>query len=179
MEKIEDIKTPTNLEEFRHSLKKYCLGYKNSIFIYNNVNNTKICVNIDRLSKISDVFKLIQDHSKLEDISSEYNLILMCDISHINLEDLLMNKEDAIMGLKQVYLFNNQNIYERSNFLNSTPIAIEKIVAGEKVINEIDAQPYQTALDDENLGGLYNHLFGKYFDTINFIKKKINLSKYN
>ena len=50
---------------------------------------------------------------------------------------------------------------------------------GEKFIKEIDAQPYQTALDDEMLGGLYNHLFGEYFDTINFIKKKINLSKYN
>ena len=179
MEKIEDVKTPINLEEFRHSLKKYCLGYKNSIFIYNKVNNTKFCVNINRLSKMSDVFKLVQDDSKLEDIFSKYNLILMCDISHINLKDLLVNKEDAIMGLKKVYLFNNQNIYERSNFLNSTPIAIEKIVAGEKVINEIDAQPYQTALDDENLGGLYNHLFGEYFDTINFIKKKICLSKYN
>ena len=83
------------------------------------------------------------------------------------------------MKLKEVYLFNNQDVYERSNFLNSTPIAINKIVSKEKFINEIDAQPYQTALDDEMLGGLYNHLFGEYFDTINFIKKKINLSKYN
>ena len=83
------------------------------------------------------------------------------------------------MELKKVYIFNNQNIDERSNFLNSTSIAIEKIVAGEEVIYEIDEVPYQTALDDENLGGLYNHLFGEYFDTINFIKKKINLSKYN
>ena len=31
MQKVEDIKTPTNLEEFRHGLKKYCLGHKDSI----------------------------------------------------------------------------------------------------------------------------------------------------
>ena len=174
MLKIEDVKTPTNLEEFRQSLKKYCLGNENSIFIYNKINNTKINVDINKISKISDIFKFIKD-----DISSDYNLVLMCDISHINLEDLIMNKEDVIRELKEVYLFNNQNIDERSNFLNSTPMAIQKIVSGEKIINEIDAQPYQTALDDENLGGLYNHLFGEYFDTINFTKKKINLSKYN
>ena len=46
-------------------------------------------------------------------------------------------------------------------------------------INEIDAQPCLTALDNEILGSLYNHLFGKYFDTINFTKNKFNLSKYN
>ena len=37
MKKIEDIKTPTNLEELRQSLKKYCLGYKGSIFITKQV----------------------------------------------------------------------------------------------------------------------------------------------
>ena len=179
MKKIEDIKTPINIEEFRQSLKKYCLGHKNSIFIFNKTNNAKNSVNINRISKISDIFNFIKDDSKLEDISGNYNLVLMCDISHINLEDLIMNKKDAIMRLKKVYLFNNQNIDERSNFLNSTFIAIEKIVAGEKVIHETGTRPYQTALDDENLGGLYNHLFGEYFDTINFIKKKFNLSKYN
>ncbi len=179
MQKIEDIKTPSNLEEFRQSLKKYCLGHKNSIFIYNNINNTKVSVDINKISKMSDIFKLIQHDSKLEDISSDCNLVLMCDISHIKLEDLIMHKEDVIRKLKEVYLFNNQNIDERSNFLNSTPIAVEKIIAGEKVINEIDAQPCQTALDDEILGSLYNHLFGKYFDTINFTKNKFNLSKYN
>ena len=179
MKKIEDIKTPTNLEEFRQSLKRYCLGHNDRIFIYNKRNNTKINVDINRISKISDIFKFIQNDSKLNEISSDYNLVLMCDISHINLEDLIMNKEDVIRKLKEVYLFNNLNIDERTNFLNSTPIAIKKIVSGEKVINEIDAQPYQTALDDENLGDLFNHLFGEYFDTINFTKKKINLSKFN
>ena len=179
MKKIEDIQTPTNIEEFRQSLKKYCLGHKNSIFIFNKINNAKNSVDINRISKISDIFNFIKDDSKREDITGDYNLVLMCDLSHINLEDLIMNKEDMIMRLKKVYLFNNQNIDERSNFLNSTFIAIEKIVAGEKVIHEIGTRPYQTALDDENLGGLYNHLFGEYFDTINFTKKKINLSKYN
>ena len=179
MKKIEDIKTPTNLIEFRQNLKKYCLGQKHSIFIFNKKNNAKISVDINSISKISDIFNLIKDDSKLEDISGNYNLVLMCDISHINLEDLIMNKEEVIIGLKKVYLFNNQNIDERSNFLNSTSIAIEKIISGEKVINEIDAQPFQTALDDENFGGLYNHLFGEYFDTINFTKRKFNLSKYN
>ena len=77
-----------------------------------------------------------------------------------------------IIRLKKVYLFYNQNFDEKSNFLNSAFIAIAKIVAGEKVIHEIETRTYQTALDEENLGGLYNHLFGEYFDTINFTKKK-------
>ena len=179
MQKVEDIKTPTNLKEFRESLKKYCLGNMDSIFIYNRTNNRKISVDINRISKTSDIFKLIQDDSKLDDISNEYNLVLMCDISHINFKELIMNKKNVIRELKEVYLFNNQNIDERSNFLNSTFVAIEKIVAGEKFIKEIDTQPYQTALDDENLEDLYNHLFGEYFDTINLSKKKFNLSKYN
>ena len=179
MKKIEDIKTPTNIEEFRQSLKKYCLGQKDSIFIYNKINNTIVSVDINKLSRMSDIFKIIKDDSKLNNISSEYNFVLMCDISHINLEDLIMNKEHVIRELKEVYLFNNQDIYERTNFLNSTSSAIDKIVNGEKVISEINAHPYQTALDDESLGDLYNHLFGEYFDTINFTKKKINLSKYN
>ena len=179
MKKIEDIKTPTNLEEFRQGLKKYCLGYKDCIFIYNKINNKIASIDINKISKMSDIFKIILDDSELNDISSDCNLVLMCDISHINLEDLIVNKEDVIRELKEVYLFNNQDIYERTNFLNSTSSAIDKIVNGEKVINETNAHPYQTALDDETLGGLYNHLFGEYFDTINFTKKKINLSKYN
>ena len=179
MKKIEDIKTPTNLEEFRQSLKKYCLGYKGNIFIYNKTSNTKVSVDIDKISKMSDIYKLIQDDSKLDDVFSNLKLVLMCDMSHIKLKDLIMNKENVISELKEVYLFNNQDMKERSNFLNSTPIAIDKIVTGEKVINEIDAQPQQNALDDEILGSLYNHLFGEYFNTINFTKKKINLSKYN
>ena len=179
MKKIEDIKTPTNLEEFRQGLKKYCLGHKDSIFIYNKINNTIASVDINKISKISDIFKIIQDDNELNDISSDCNLVLMCDISHINLEDLIMNKEHVIRELKEVYLFNNQDIYERTNFLNSTSSAIDKIVNGEKVINEINAHPYQTALNDEILAGLYYHLFGECFDTINLTKKKFNLSKYN
>ena len=179
MQKVEDIKTPTNLEEFRQGLKKYCLGHKDSIFIYNKANNTKVSVDINQISKMSDIYKLIQDDTKLDGVSRNCNLVLMCDISHIKLEDLIMNKENVIYELKQVYFFNNQDNDERSNFLKSTPIAIEKIVTGEKVISEIDAQPHQTPLDDEILGSLYNHLFGEYFDTINFTKNKLNLSKYN
>ena len=179
MKKIEDIQTPTNIEEFRQSLKKYCLGHKNSIFIFNKTNNAKNSVDINRISKISDIFNFIKDDSKREDISGDYNLVLMCDLSHINLEDLIMNKEDMIMRLKKVYLFNNQDNDERNNFLNSTSAAIYKIVNTEKFINEKDAQPYKTALDDKALGTLYNHLFGKYFDTITFTKKEFNLSKYH
>lgn len=179
MKKVEDIKTPTNLEEFRQGLKKYCLGYKDSIFIYNKINNIKVNVDINKISKMSDIFKLIQHDNNLEDISSDCNLVLMCDISHINLEDLIMNKEDIIRELKEVYLFNNQDKEERSNFLNSTPIAIEKIVSGEKIINEIDYKVHQTSMDYQILRDLYVHLFGEYFDTVTSLKKKYNLSKYN
>ena len=34
MQKIDDIKTSTNLEEFRRSFEKYCKGNKHNIFIY-------------------------------------------------------------------------------------------------------------------------------------------------
>ena len=100
-------------------------------------------------------------------------------MSKINLDDLMTNQEDAIRSLRKVYLFNNQNIEERSNFLNSTPDAIEKIVSGRKFINKIDTGPLQTAINLETLSGLYYHLFGEYFDTISNIKMKYNLSKYN
>ena len=59
MQKIDDIKTPTNLEEFRQSLKKYCKGSKYNIFIYNKINDKKTCVNINWITKMSDLFKLI------------------------------------------------------------------------------------------------------------------------
>ena len=173
MKKIEDIKTPINLEEFRQGLKKYCLGYNDSIFIFNKTNNIKFNVDIDNISKMSDIYRLIQNEGNLDNVSSNFNLVLMCDISHIRIKNLIINKENLFSELKDVYLFNNQDMEERNNFLNSTPIAIEKIVAGEKVINEIDAQPYQTALDDEIIGSLYNHLFGEYFNTINLRKKKL------
>ncbi len=179
MQKVEDIKTPTNLKEFRESLKKYCLGNKDSIYIYNKTNNIKVNIDINKISKMSDILKLIQYDSKLDSISYNLNLVLMCDISHINLKNSIMNREDVIRELKEVYFFNNQDNDERSNFLNSTPIAIDKIVAREKVINDIDAQPYKTALDDKTLGILYNHLFGEYFDTITFTTKEFNLSKYH
>ena len=72
MKKIEDIKTPINLEEFRQSLKKYCLGHKDSIFIFNKINNTKFSVDIDKISKMSDIYKLIQNEGNLDNFSSNF-----------------------------------------------------------------------------------------------------------
>ena len=103
----------------------------------------------------------------------------MCDLSNINVDDLMMNHEDAIRSLRQVYLFNNQDSEERSNFLTSAPDAIKKIVSGEKVSNEIDTRPLQTSINLEILSGLYYHLFGEYFDTVSNSKMQYNLSKYN
>ena len=179
MLKIEDIKTPTTVEEFRDNLKKYCLGKKDSIFIYNKINDKQFCIDINKISKMSDIFELIKDDNLLGNNARKYNVILMCDISHINERDIILKDKDTIDKLKEVYLFNNQDSEERSNFLNSTPIAIERIVAREKVINEIDAKPKQTAIDYKKFRGLYFHLFGEYFDTVSGAKKEFNLSKYN
>ena len=179
MLKVEDIKTPKTREEFRQNLKKYCLGNTDSIFIYNKINKKQHEIQINKLSKISDIFEFLNVDSSLSITAKDYNLVLMCDISKINLDDLIMNQEGAIRTLKKLYLFNNQDLEERRNFLNSTSDAIEKIVSGDKVINGIDARPAQTALNLEKLSGLYYHLFGKYFDTVSNLKIKYNLSKYN
>ena len=179
MLKIEDIKTPKTIEEFRYNLKRYCLGNTNSIFIYNKINGKKYKIEVNKLSKISDVLKFLEADSAVGITTRECNVVLMCDISEINLKDLMMNKEDAIETLKKVYLFNNQDIEERRNFLNSTPYAIDKIVSGRTVINEIDTIPMQTAINQEVLSDLYHHLFGEYFDTVGDTKMKYNLSKYN
>ena len=179
MLKVEDIKTPKTREEFRQNLKKYCLGNTDSIFIYNRINKKQHEIQINKLSKISDIFEFLNVDSSLSITAEDCNLVLMCDISKINLDDLIMNQEGAISTLKKLYLFNNQDLEERRNFLNSTSDAIEKIVSGDKVINGIDARPAQTALNLEKLSGLYYHLFGKYFDTVSSLKIKYNLSKYN
>ena len=179
MLKIEDIKTPKTIEEFRYNLKRYCLGTTNSIFIYDKINRKQYKIEVNKLSKISDVLKFLNVDSALCITSSECNVVLMCDISKINEEDLMMNQEDVIRSLRKVYLFNNQDSEERSNFVNSTLDAIEKIVSREKVINEIDARPLQTAINLEILSGLYYHLFGEYFDTVSNTKMKYSLSKYN
>ena len=134
---------------------------------------------MNKLSKISDIFKFLKVDSAVGINVSECNVVLMCDISKIKLEDLMMNQEGAIRSLRKVYLFNNQDSEERSNFLNSTPDAIEKIVSREKIINEIDTRPLQTAINLEILSGLYYHLFGEYFDTANNPKMKYNLSQYH
>ena len=179
MLKIEDIITPKTIEEFRHNLKKYCLGNTDSIFIYNKINRKQYKIKVNNLSKISDVFKFLKKDSGIDITARECNVVLMCDLSKINVEDLMIKQEDAIRSLRKVYLFNNQDSEERSNFLNSTPDAIEKIVSGKKVINGINTRPMQTAINLEILSGLYYHLFGKYFDTVSNFKIKYNLSKYN
>ena len=179
MLKIEDIKTPKTIEEFRYNLKRYCLGNTDSIFIYNKINRKQYKIKVKNLSKISDVLKFLKKESGIDITAKECNVVLMCDISKINLEDLMTNQEDVIRSLRKVYLFNNQDIEERSNFLNSTPDAIEKIIAKEKITNEIYTRPLQTAINQEILSGLYYHLFGEYFDTIGDTTIKYNLSKYN
>ena len=179
MLKIEDIKTPKTIVEFRYNLKRFCLGNTDSIFIYNKINRKQYKIEVNKLSKISDVLKFLKVDSAIGLTARECNVVLMCDISNINVEGLMMNQESAIRLLRKVYLFNNQDSEERSNFLNSTPYAIEKIVSREKVINEIDSRPLQTAINLEILSGLYYHLFGEYFDTVSNPKIKYNLSKYN
>ena len=179
MLKIEDIKTPKTIKEFRYNLKRYCLGNTDSIFIYNKINRKQYKIEVHKLSRISDVLKFLKVDNTRGITAKDCNVVLMCDMSKINLEDLMTNQEDAIRSLRKVYLFNNQNIEERSNFLNSTPDAIEKIVSGRKFINEIDTGLLQTAINLETLSGLYYHLFGEYFDTVSNIKMKYNLSKYN
>ena len=179
MLKIEDIKTPKTIEEFRYNLKRYCLGNTDSIFIYNKINRKQYKIVVNKLSKISDILKFLKVDSAIGITVSECNVVLMCDLSKIRVEDLTIKQEDAVRSLRKVYLFNNQDSEERSNFLNSTPDAIERIVSREKVINEIDTRPQQTAINLEILSGLYYHLFGEYFDTGSDPKMKYNLSKYN
>ena len=179
MLKIEDIKTPKTIKEFRYNLKRFCLGNTENIFIYNKINRKQYKIKVNKLSKISDILKFLKDDRAIAITASECNIVLMCDISKIKLEDLMMYQEGAIRSLRKVYLFNNQDKQERSNFLNSTPEVIEKIVSREKVINEIDTRPLQTAINLEILSGLYYHLFGEYFDTVSNPKIKYNLSKYN
>ena len=151
MLKIEDIKTPKTIEGFRYNLKSYCLGNTDSIFIYNKINGKKYKIEVNKLSKISDVFKFLEDDGAASISVKECNVVLMCDISKLNIKDLMMSQEGAIRALKKVYLFNNQDIQERSNFLNSTSYAIEKIVSGRKAINEIDTRPLQTGINLEIL----------------------------
>ena len=79
----------------------------------------------------------------------------MCDSSHIEASKLMMKEEDAIMSLKEVYLFNNLDRDERNNFLYSTPDAIAIIQSGEKIDNEKDCRPAQTSIMTPHLNGLF------------------------
>ena len=65
---------------------------------------------------MSNIYKLIQNEGNLENVSSNFNLVLMCNISHIRIKNLIINKENLISELKDVYLFNNQDMEERRNF---------------------------------------------------------------
>ena len=179
MEKIEDIQTPKTLNHFKLNLKKFCLGGENDIFLYNTATGKEYKVDIEKISKISDVIELIQVKSKHRILEDDISIILMCDISHIKVRDLMLKKEDAILSLKEVYLFNNQDRDERNNFLNSTPYAIEIIKSGGKIKDEKDSKPVQTSIISQYLNDLYRHLFGEYFDTANTAEKEYHLSKYH
>ena len=179
MQRIKDIQTPKTLDQFRINLKKFCLGCKNNIFIFNKANDKDYRVNIEQISKISDVRNLIDVKGSKRSLKSDVNIVLMCDISHIKTRDLMMKKEDAILSLKEVYLFNNQDTYERNNFLNSTPHAISIIQSGGKIENEKDYRPAQTSIISPHLDELFIHLFGEFFDTVNRSEKGYHLSKYN
>ena len=179
MQKIKDIQTPKTLEQFRANLKQFCLGSKNNIFIFNKADGRDYKVDIEKISKISDVINLIGLMSKQEIFLDDVSIVLMCDVFHIKARDLIIKKEDAILSLKEVYLFNNQDRDERNNFLYSTPHAIAIIQSGEKINNEKDCKPAQTSIMSPHLNGLFIHLFGEYFDTANKSEKGYHLSKYN
>lgn len=179
MQKIKDIQTPKTLEQFRVNLKKFCLGSEDNIFILNKADGRDYKVDIEKISKISDVINLIGLMSKQEIFLDDVSIVLMCDVSHIKGRDLIIKKEDAILSLKEVYLFNNQDRDERNNFLYSTPHAIAIIQSGEKIDNEKDCRPAQTSIMSPHLNGLFIHLFGEYFDTVNKSEKGYHLSKYN
>ena len=179
MQRIKDIQTPKTLDQFRANLKKFCLGSKNNIFIFNKADGKDYKVDVEKISKISDVINLIETQSKQSIFLDDVNIILMCDSSHIEASKLMMKEEDAIMSLKEVYLFNNLDRDERNNFLYSTPDAIAIIQSGEKIDNEKDCRPAQTSIMCPYLNGLFIHLFGEYFDTVNKSEKGYHLSKYN
>ena len=155
------------------------MGHKESIFIFNKINGKKYTVDVNKVSKTSDLFEIIKDNSELSISSRDLGVVLMCDISHIDLEEIAVKGEKAIEEIKKVYLFNNQDIEERNNFLSSTKDIINKIVSNEKINYELDANPQKTSIESEILSGLYLHIFGKYFDTVAGSKREYNLSKYN
>ena len=179
MQKIKDIQTPKTLDQFRLNLTKFCLGSENNIFVFNEADSKDYKIDVEKISKISDVINFIDVMSGRKIFLDDVSIILMCDISHVKTRDLMIKKEDAILSLKEVYLFNNQDRHERNNFLYSTPHAIAKIQSGEKIDNEKDCRPAQTSITSPYLNGLFNHLFGEYFDTVNKSEKAYHLSKYN
>ena len=55
MQKIKDIQMPKTLEQFRVNLKKFCLGSEDNILIFNKADGKDYKVDIEKISKISDV----------------------------------------------------------------------------------------------------------------------------
>ena len=177
--RVKDIKTPKTIDQFWLNLRRFCLGREDNIFIFNKADGRDYKLHIEKISKISDVINLISLMTKQEIFLDDICIVLMCDTSHIKARDLINKKEDAILSLKEVYLFNNQDRDERNNFLNSTPDAIAIIQSGGKIDNEKDCRPAQTSIMSPHLNGLFIHLFGDYFDTVNKSEKGYHLSKYN
>ena len=186
MIKIEDIITPSTIEEFRNNLKKYCLGNDNKLFIYSNTidvinkkrieNKIKFNVDINKVTKVSDI--LLQCSEEGYE-TLDYYIVLMFDFSHIDVYNFMIRNQNAIQSLKEVNVFNNQDKEERKNFLNSTSFAIEKITSGEKIINEKDARPKYTRINELKLTNLFYHIFGNFFDLVIGEKNNIKLSKYH
>ena len=77
MQRIKDIQTPKTLEQFRVNLKKFCLGSEDNIFIFNKADGKDYKVDIEKISKISDVFNLIGLRNKQEIFLDEVSIILL------------------------------------------------------------------------------------------------------
>ena len=75
MQKIKDIQTPKTLEQFRGNLKKFCLGSEDNILIFSKAGGKDYKVDIEKISKISDVINLIGLRNKQEIFLEEVSII--------------------------------------------------------------------------------------------------------
>ena len=176
MIKLQDIKTPKTIEEFRNNLKKFCLGSKGILFIYYRDTKKKYDIEIKGLSKISDAFNQIDKGSIT---AKDFDIILMFDYTHLNFLSINNIDYNTIEELKKINVFNNDNVDERKNFLFSSKGARDNITTGKKITEEtIFSLINYSAMDMTILGNIYLHLFGTFYDIVGFIKK-INLSRIN
>ena len=83
MQRIKDIQTPKTLDPFRANLKKFCVGSKNNIFIFNKADGKDYTVDVEKISKISDVVNLIETQSKQSIFLDDVNIVLMLSLIHI------------------------------------------------------------------------------------------------